>query len=311
MASWMSLRAAIHDLDLGHEEWLAAVHDEARGVFDDGLGTFVYAYRMASGSIHLDGVAGCETAPALWLALATWGAANTSVLASIYRTGASSLDEAVRSARAIGTSLTDLRASFEPLGVADIFSVVGHHPEGFGAFVTAPRRRRSSDGSRQERRCFERLAVELAIAARLRERARHAHVARLSRAEVQVARLLLEGASDKLIAADLGVSLSTVSTFSRRLRKKLGCRTGEEALFLRVRSSATPTLHRRLAILDRLTDAECEIVSGLLVGSSYRAIAQRRGAAIRTVASQCGSIFRKCGVSGRRELAALVLGPAS
>jgi DNA-binding CsgD family transcriptional regulator len=96
-----------------------------------------------------------------------------------------------------------------------------------------------------------------------------------------------------------------VSTFLRRVRRKLGCRPGQELLVLR--QPRAPALRRRLELFERLTNAECDVASELLVGASYQEIAGRRGVSVQTVASQCAAVFRKCGVSGRRELAAALL----
>ncbi len=308
MASWVALRAAVHDLDLEERDWIAALHTEGRTLFDEGLGMFAYSYRIDRGSkIRLGSVAGHESAPAFWRALSSWGAENESTLACIYETGTGSLDHAVSSAARAGMALLEPRLTFEPHGVGDVFTIVGHDLGGFGVFLTAPRARRSPESTPKQRRTFERLAVELAAAARLREGRRRAHSARLSASEMLVARLLTDGASDKVIASHLGVSLSTVSTFTRRVRRKLGCRPGQEALVLRQRTKAA-NVTRRLALFDRLTMSECDVASELLVGSSYADIAEQRRVSVRTVASQCSAIFRKCNVSGRRELASILLG---
>jgi DNA-binding NarL/FixJ family response regulator len=308
MASWLALRAAVHDLDLEEQDWVDALHAEARELLDEGLGTFSYSYRIEPGPrIHLGAVAGHETAPELWRALSLWGGENESALACIYKTSTGSLEKAVSSAARAGIALSDPRRRFEPHGVADLLTVVGHDPKGFGIFLTVPRARASVQPLPKQRRAFERLAVELSAASRLREHRRRARSARLSSSELRVARLLMDGASDKFIASELGVSVSTVSTFTQRVRKKLGCRSGEEALLLHTRVRSTH-VHRRLALFDRLTISECDVASELLVGSSYADIAERRGVSVRTVASQCGVIFRKCSVSGRRELASILLG---
>jgi DNA-binding CsgD family transcriptional regulator len=126
---------------------------------------------------------------------------------------------------------------------------------------------------------------------------------RLSASERAVAHWLASGASDKEIAIALGVGLSTVSTFARRARGKIGCRAGTEAL-------ATTTADaeaRRCALFAKLTASECDIAADLLIGCSYAEIARRRAASPRTIAAQCSSIFRKCGVAGRRALAAAML----
>ena len=79
-------------------------------------------------------------------------------------------------------------------------------------------------------RSLERLTAELGAGLRLRAARRHADYRRLSSAEHEVMGLLADGASDKEIAVALGVTLSTVSSFARRARSKLGCPPGAEAL---------------------------------------------------------------------------------
>jgi DNA-binding NarL/FixJ family response regulator len=57
------------------------------------------------------------------------------------------------------------------------------------------------------------------------------------------------------------------------------------------------------ALPEGLTQAEREVTTRLLAGEGYAQIAARRGVAVRTVANQVTSIFRKLGVSSRLELA--------
>ena len=181
---------------------------------------------------------------------------------------------------------------------------------GVGVFVTIPCAQHVPPRTSRQRLAVERLAFELSATVRLREHRRRTQVARLSASEELVARRLVEGASDKEIASELGISLSTVSTFIRRTRDKLGCRAGAETLALSSLESRT-NVARRLALFARLTAAECDVASALIVGSSYSEIAVQRGVSSRTVASQCAAIFRKCKVSGRRALAAALLGTTS
>lgn len=311
MESWTSLRAAVHAIDLEEGTWVDSLFAEARGLLDEGLGLFVYSYRIGSTpTIQLGSVAGCETAPAFWQVLGEWGAENQRSLARIYATGAGSLADARYSARRLGIELTDHRARFEAQSVADVFTIVGHDAGGFGLFLTVPRARRGSERAPKHRLAVERLSVELAASLRLREHRRRTQLAQLSAAEARVARRIVEGASDKVIALELQVSLSTVATFARRVRNKLGCRSGEEALVLSSAESLAEVT-RRLELFARLTVGECDVASELLVGSSYAEIAARRGVSVRTVASQCAAVFRKCGVSGRRALAATLLGGTS
>lgn len=56
-----------------------------------------------------------------------------------------------------------------------------------------------------------------------------------------------------------------------------------------------------------LTPSEFKVASALLEGKSYAAIAKAREVSVRTVANQTASVFRKLGISGRRELLAYVV----
>lgn len=56
-----------------------------------------------------------------------------------------------------------------------------------------------------------------------------------------------------------------------------------------------------------LSSTEAEIVRGILAGLSNAAIAQRRGTAVRTIANQVASIYRKLEVRSRLELSLLAL----
>lgn len=54
------------------------------------------------------------------------------------------------------------------------------------------------------------------------------------------------------------------------------------------------------------TDAEHEIIDLVLQGLTAKEIAERRGASIRTVTTQLGTIFRKAGVNSQAELIAIM-----
>jgi DNA-binding NarL/FixJ family response regulator len=83
------------------------------------------------------------------------------------------------------------------------------------------------------------------------------------------------------------------------LRAKLAELTisGEKLLF-----GAYPLVNRRQ--LEKLTDAEREVVAHLVAGSTNGDIARRRGTSENTVANQVYAIFLKLGVHSRAELAA-------
>lgn len=55
----------------------------------------------------------------------------------------------------------------------------------------------------------------------------------------------------------------------------------------------------------QLTEAELDVMVGILAGRSNREIARHRGSSTRTVANQVASILKKLGVRSRLEIAAL------
>ncbi|MBK8996867.1 MAG: helix-turn-helix transcriptional regulator [Myxococcales bacterium] len=60
----------------------------------------------------------------------------------------------------------------------------------------------------------------------------------------------------------------------------------------------------QLRIPESLSPAERDVTLALVHGATNAEIAERRGVAVRTVANQVASIFKKLGVSSRTELAA-------
>lgn len=79
---------------------------------------------------------------------------------------------------------------------------------------------------------------------------------------------------------------------------------GDGLLLLSV--SEEPASPARGALAD-LTEAERTVALLAADGLSNRSIAARRGASARTVANQLASAYQKLGLSGRRELRALLL----
>lgn len=59
---------------------------------------------------------------------------------------------------------------------------------------------------------------------------------------------------------------------------------------------------------ESLTQAETEVARAAVAGLGNREIAKLRGSAVRTVAVQLRSIYRKIGISSRTELAAMIGG---
>jgi len=54
------------------------------------------------------------------------------------------------------------------------------------------------------------------------------------------------------------------------------------------------------------TAAEQEIIDAVLQGLTAKEIAEQRGASLRTVTTQLGTIFRKAGVNSQAELIAIM-----
>ena len=73
--------------------------------------------------------------------------------------------------------------------------------------------------------------------------------------------------------------------------------SGEQLLF-----GAYPLVNKRH--MEKLTDAERQVVAHLVAGSTNGDIARRRGTSENTVANQVYAIFLKLGVHSRAELAA-------
>jgi DNA-binding NarL/FixJ family response regulator len=77
---------------------------------------------------------------------------------------------------------------------------------------------------------------------------------------------------------------------------------GEDILVLSV---PLPQLHYPEAT----TSAEQEIIDAVLQGLTAKEIAEQRGASLRTVTTQLGTIFRKAGVNSQAELIAIMTNP--
>lgn len=141
----------------------------------------------------------------------------------------------------------------------------------------------------------------------------------LSLRERQVAEFVGLGQSSKEVAYTLGLSLSAVTNAASAAMTKLGLSgraelaayfspasprakmaeiiVGNETLLL----ASSPLVDERN--LSSLTDAERDVVSHLIAGSTNADIAERRGTSVNTVAAQVQAIYRKCGARSRSELA--------
>jgi DNA-binding NarL/FixJ family response regulator len=177
--------------------------------------------------------------------------------------------------------------------------------------------RRIVDAFHTADRCF------LLLEARLPERGPRP----LDQKALQILERLLNGDGVKVIAVDLGVAESYVSTVFRQSAERLGLRfrvsnmptllmMAAHAMRSRVRvegrrvslvrndvslvalSAARPDQ----ALADKVSAAEYAVARLLVEGHRHSEIAALRGTSVRTVANQIGSVFRKLDVSGRSEL---------
>jgi DNA-binding NarL/FixJ family response regulator len=136
----------------------------------------------------------------------------------------------------------------------------------------------------------------------------------LSSRELEVALRVRVGMSNKAIAFELGISLGTVASHIRRIRRKLRASSRRDIIVLIARRDPVdapkiemPLMADRMA---RVTPAEQEILAEVLLGMTNLEIAVSRQRSPRTIACQISSLIRKACVTCRAELVAtLVQGP--
>ena len=137
----------------------------------------------------------------------------------------------------------------------------------------------------------------------------------LSPREREVAAGVATGMSQTALAAELGVRPSTVASIASSVVKKLRlASTRELPLFWRDTAGHPLALGRSnvLALYcsepahepEALTEAEREVLSGVIRGKSNREIAIYRDSSTRTVANQVAALLKKFGVRSRMELSA-------
>ena len=151
----------------------------------------------------------------------------------------------------------------------------------------------------------------------------------LSEREHQVVSHRVDGQGLKRIAVELGVSVPTITRCLARALRKLGLSSEMElpAVFgagLRDRFRKPPGLRVESALHEgdklvvsfrittadwekRLTRTEVEVARQVLAGLSNADIALRRDTAVRTIANQVASIYRKLHVRSRLELSLYTL----
>ena len=142
----------------------------------------------------------------------------------------------------------------------------------------------------------------------------------LTAREREVAEFVGLGRSTKQISYTLGVSLSAVTNLTAQAQDKLGLSSRAElaAFFapggLRAKLAEVAISDEKLLVgayplvarrhIEKLTDAERDVLAHLVSGSTNSHIAQRRGTSENTVANQVHAIFLKLEVRSRSELAA-------
>ncbi len=147
----------------------------------------------------------------------------------------------------------------------------------------------------------------------------HADPRGLTMREREVAEFVGLGRSTKEIAYILGVSYSAVTNLTARAQDKLALTSraelaaffapsGFRAKLAEVALSGETLLFGSFPLVnqrqvEKLTQAEREIVAHLVAGSTNSDIAQRRQTSENTVANQVHAIFLKLGVHSRAELA--------
>jgi DNA-binding NarL/FixJ family response regulator len=137
---------------------------------------------------------------------------------------------------------------------------------------------------------------------------------RLSLREREVASRIARGMSQGAVAAELGVSASTVASVASGVVKKLGLRSTRELPLFWRDTSGQPVALGRADLFGvcgvehvpaaKLTPAERDVLEGLTRGLSNREIADRRRSSLRTVANQVARLLKKHGASSRLELTA-------
>jgi DNA-binding NarL/FixJ family response regulator len=135
--------------------------------------------------------------------------------------------------------------------------------------------------------------------------------------ELAVLELALTGRSGKWIAFELQLSESTVARTLRTALRRIGVVDAADLVGVRTAQfepleGMPPGVDLAMARLTPasaaagLSDAERAVVTGILGGKRIAAIARERGTSPRTVANQLASIYKKLGVSSRREAIALL-----
>ncbi len=155
--------------------------------------------------------------------------------------------------------------------------------------------------------------------------------AQLTALEWQTGERILCGDPAKVVADEFAVSCSTVCVYAQTMIASLCDRSAasQARAFLVLCACASRNNLSTLAAVDgiaengdvvlsaglgneavmraRLSRAEYEIVQAILLGKASQEISRERKTSMRTVANQLNAIYRKLGISGRRELVVAAL----
>jgi DNA-binding NarL/FixJ family response regulator len=146
------------------------------------------------------------------------------------------------------------------------------------------------------------------------------HPEPLTARERVVVELASRGWSNKVIAYELGVGASTVSTHMSRAIAKLGVASRasliQVVLALASRPGAVVTLsgpNAEVAMPSvpampaQLTRAQRDVVARVFAGATNAAIARERGVSTRTVENQLAAAMKRLGVTSRASLIAALM----
>jgi DNA-binding NarL/FixJ family response regulator len=129
----------------------------------------------------------------------------------------------------------------------------------------------------------------------------------LTRRQQEVLELVMQGLSNKAIAAQLGISVDTVRRTSSRIKQKLAVPTTSALACLNV-ENLLDILKASPEAVRLFTPAELQVVAFLCQGLSSKEIARAFDISSRTVDKHREHILCKLGVDSTRQVTAWVAG---
>lgn len=124
----------------------------------------------------------------------------------------------------------------------------------------------------------------------------------ISPREAEILKLVVRGFSNRDIAQTLGVHARTVTVHLWMIYRRAGIFGGSKRA--RLVESLSPKAERLPLPLPKLTEVELRIAKLVIAGLTNPQIATEIGRSTQIVKKHLGSIFDKCGVWSRVELAA-------